>query len=481
MLASLGRLALLSVSRKAAQTFYRGLSAVERRQDTLLDRLISDLSGTEYGRTFNITPGDSYRKFCKKLPIVTYNDLEPYIQQSEAGEPDVLTQQPIRFFEYTSGSSSAVKHIPYTPGLLQSFSTMFKIWAYDTLTHVYRPQTGKAFMLISPGLEGTGDDRRFLSGPLQAILSPYLIIPKFTATSTPLNAIASCLLSARDLEVISVWSPSLLCNLMDHMEITSSAKTSVAWPKLKFISCWTSGPSALFAEKLHTLFPDVTIQGKGLLATEAPITIPIHSANGFVPLIDEVFLEFEDHGGTMFRLHELSKDETYSIILSQKGGLYRCRIGDLVHVNGFYQSAPLLNFVGREGNVSDLVGEKLDEAFVIRVLEPLIKDYFVCVPSLSNSVGQYSVLVSRHPYVSVDEALCSSYHYLRARELGQLNRACVHQIPFLPQLVQDYYLSNGMRAGDFKPPRLIADLDEAKDFWQFVEHATSHTTAHQAE
>lgn len=40
-------------------------------------------------------------------------------------------------------------------------------------------------------------------------------------------------------------------------------------------------------------FPNVFVQGKGLLATEAPMTIPLIEANGYVPVLDEVFLNLK--------------------------------------------------------------------------------------------------------------------------------------------------------------------------------------------
>src|SRR5207253_1141539 len=56
------------------------------------------------------------------------------------------------------------------------------------------------------------------------------------------------------------------------------------WPALKLLSCWTDGSSGLFVDSLSRRFPGVLLQGKGLLATEAPITIPLIYAPAPVPL-----------------------------------------------------------------------------------------------------------------------------------------------------------------------------------------------------
>ena len=112
------------------------------------------------------------------------------------------------------------------------------------------------------------------------------------------------------------------------------------------------------------------VQGKGLLATEAPMTIPLIKAQGCVPVLNEVFFEFE-HQGNIYHLHELELGKVYSIIISQKGGLYRYRIGDRVRVTHYYLKTPCLEFLGRTETTSDLVGEKLHEDFVQDTLNQL--------------------------------------------------------------------------------------------------------------
>src|SRR5260370_15408804 len=70
------------------------------------------------------------------------------------------------------------------------------------------------------------------------------------------------------------------------------------WPLLDTISCWTSASAAPFARRLQSLFPGVQIPGKGLLATEGVITIPLsdHSypalaaESGYYEFIDDAWI-----------------------------------------------------------------------------------------------------------------------------------------------------------------------------------------------
>ena len=63
------------------------------------------------------------------------------------------------------------------------------------------------------------------------------------------------------------------------------------------------------------------------------------------------------------RAHELRTGESYTVIVTTGGGLWRYRLGDLVEVDGFIGATRSLRFLGRGASVSDLCGEKLAETF----------------------------------------------------------------------------------------------------------------------
>lgn len=179
---------------------------------------------------------------------------------------------------------------------------------------------------------------------------------------------------------------------------------------------------------LQQHFPHTLIQGKGLLATEAPMTVTLLGANGCVPMLTEVFFEFEDEAGNIHLVHELELGHTYSVIISQKGGLYRYRMGDRIKPTHYYQATPCLRFLGRHHSTSDMVGEKLTLAFVSQTLTQLDlpDNAFKClVPCLSPS-PHYSLLIDHispcktHTAQGLDQLLCQSFHYRQARLLGQL-------------------------------------------------------------
>ena len=68
------------------------------------------------------------------------------------------------------------------------------------------------------------------------------------------------------------------------------------------------------------------------------------------------------------RAHELRTGESYTVIVTTGGGLWRYRLGDLVEVDGFIGATRSLRFLGRGASVSDLCGEKLAETFATHAI-----------------------------------------------------------------------------------------------------------------
>src|SRR6185369_1456475 len=99
-----------------------------------------------------------------------------------------------------------------------------------------------------------------------------------------------------------------------------------------------------------------SIQSKGLLATEAFVSIPWEAQHPVAVMSH--FFEFASANGEILLAHELRHGETYSVIVTTAGGLWRYRLGDLVEVDGLAAATPSLRFLGRGTSVTDLCGEK---------------------------------------------------------------------------------------------------------------------------
>ena len=76
----------------------------------------------------------------------------------------------------------------------------------------------------------------------------------------------------------------------------------------------------------------------------------------------------------MLEAHELEEGRDYFILLTTSGGLYRYDIHDVVRCVGFQGQAPLLEFLNKGKNFSNLTGEKLSEHQVIRAVEKSFRE-----------------------------------------------------------------------------------------------------------
>ncbi|MBF2065179.1 MAG: GH3 auxin-responsive promoter family protein [Calothrix sp. C42_A2020_038] len=471
----------------AAIKFYHTLKNPEVTQRNLQIELFQCLVKTEYGKYLGIESLDNWRH----IPIVEYQDIETWITKQRESQKSLLTPEKVIFYEKTSGTRSAAKLIPYTQSLRRSFNHMFCVWAHDLIVNGPKFSTGKIYFCISPQFQEPTkntiltleDDSEYLDGWLRVVLSPFLISPPGIQCARDADEfkhkLSQALLVAENLEIISIWSPSFLKVILDHIkshhqqlafELQSEISAerykllletpvySQLWRQLKLISCWDSANAADSAQMLQKLFPGVLVQGKGLLATEAPMTIPLIGARGCVPMLDEVFFEFEDEKGEIHLVHELQQGTVYEIIISQKGGLYRYRMKDRVHVTHFYKATPCLEFIGRTQEISDLVGEKLHSEFVRQVLDnlPLAETSFKTFIPTNFPKARYILLLdtantdTNELAEKLDALLQQSPQYRHARLLGQLAPAEIIVNSRAAEILSLYKTREGKKWGDLK-------------------------------
>jgi len=311
---SLSKRFLLKFFRLYASRSYtrleRSLKKPQRSQMNTLQEILSHAN----------SPIQTYADF-RCLPLVTYDDLEAEILSAKNNDGPYLSGEKPFNYEPTSGSSGVKKLIPYTRPLIQSFTQMFLCWAYDLLQYGPKLKGGRLYFSVSPHFyeqeTGLEDDSDYLSG-LTGLAFQYfaLLPPQIKKLKNPddfFQVLCLYLLAANDLEVISVWSPSFLLSLLDYLnshalelselgaigtitcqgicfnfgsidprkiEILANANfsnkfslsTSVLFPDLKIISCWGAHNASAGFHQLESLFPNILVQEKGLLATEAPIT-----------------------------------------------------------------------------------------------------------------------------------------------------------------------------------------------------------------
>lgn len=471
-------------------------------QAALLDWLLRANASSAYGRKYGFSRLRNAREFQNAVPIVDYDELRPWIERIKAGEQAVLTEEPVLMLEKTSGSSTAAKYVPYTFSLRREFQHAVGAWIFDLYAHNPALAYGTAYWAITPlgrepeitvgGLRvGFENDTEYLGAAERFLLREILAVPEEVARirelDTALYVTLRFLLQSASLRFISVWAPSFLTILIEHLQsnaerlladlydgalrppeklpdaLASLLKSKLraepararaldrarqengvlrardVWPSLRVISCWTDAASRTAVPAMRELFPGVLIQGKGLLATEGVVSLPLVKHGACMAAVSSHFYEFiEQPGATPRLLHELETNYEYSVLLTTGGGFYRYRLGDCVRVTGFAGRAPLLEFLGKEDGVSDFCGEKLSPAFVGSVLEELSieraysSDFAMLAPSQQENLRYVLFLQGKNSEtdlaVQLDKKLTQNPHYAYCRRLGQLAAPRIFQI-----------------------------------------------------
>ncbi len=89
-------------------------------QNEVLSTLIYKAKDTEYGKKYGFQDITSYQDFKNQVPLVSYEDFEPYITRSRMGEKDIIWPGMIQWFAKSSGTTNAKsKFIPITNDSLE--------------------------------------------------------------------------------------------------------------------------------------------------------------------------------------------------------------------------------------------------------------------------------------------------------------------------------------------------------------------------
>jgi hypothetical protein len=497
--------------------FRRALQQPEIAQHKLLQTYLAGNAQTAFGQANDFHSIRNYEDFKKRVPLMDHEDLEPWIERIRRGEANVLTREPMTCLVPTSGSTGARKLIPFTASLQREFNAAIGPWLIDLLRQSPGIIGGPAYWSVTPVMGNAGSedsavpigfdaDTAYLGGTRQQLASNVMAVPDELRLVKDMEVFRYvtllCLLRQRELRLISVWHPSFLTLLLDalstkwqelltdirsgqckhadrlspvvlpalklrplpqradELRCADPQKPETLWPHVKLISCWGNGPAGFAAAGLKELFPNVILQPKGLLATEAFVTIPVA---GLQPVaVRSHFFEFVDDAGAVHRVHELRAGQTYEVVVTTAGGLWRYRLRDSVRVTGFIGQTPALKFLGRNGNVSDLFGEKLSEAFVTETIRQTLAlldaplNFVLLAPDKDASGCHYTLYMEGKPLghlaESLDRALRRNPHYAYCRDLGQLRPVRLFAIAeFGYETYAKRQTTQGARLGEIKP------------------------------
>jgi len=448
--------------------FRTALCDIRAAQKCLLLDIVRHNADTVFGRMHHFSDVASVDDFRNAVPVRTYDDHRQWIEAIAGGANKVLTADPVIACEETGGTASGAKLIPYTTQSLRAFRAAVLPSLFDLVRRRPRIANGKIYAAISPAIRAPRrtpgripiglSDAAYLGEDLISAFACLLAVPATIGQTTDVTQWRQNTLrhleACPDLSFVSVWSPTFWLELVGGVGPDEIRRL---WPNLDTISCWTDGASAAFLPQLRTIFAGVHIEAKGLLSTESAMTTAYGEDQGCVPAINSAFLEFADEQGGVHLAHEVAAGSTYRVIVTTPGGLYRYDTQDIVRCVSHDSGIPRLVFLGRAGLVSDMVGEKLEEAFVASALAHLpVAARLVARETPSPHYELWLDIESRSQAEDwsdqVEVALRRNPQYAYARRIGQLSALA----PMCKPGFWSTFDRPGRRLGDIKPSVLEA-------------------------
>lgn len=504
MLTQLAHWIVLQSSKASARKFTQQSGQLEQVQRQKLSDLLLKVQNK------NLT----YEQFCQQYPITRYADWRDKIELSRSLGTNKLGKNPILRFQPTSGSSEALKFIPYTDIFLKELDHAIGFWLNNLYTSHPGLKNSSHYWSISWLPESQrkvlnnanlNDDSALLSLSKRLMSRFTQAVPNEVAyaqtASAAMFASAVYLVADANLGMMSVWSPTFALQILEiiennqkaivevltlgewnqtglaHLNAPKSKKRAVfldnidfsqsdawkkLWPKLCLISSWDTASAAQWALKLREKMPYVAFEGKGLWATEGVVTIPYK--NYFPLMYQSHFYEFlKQDGQTVLASWQLKKGDIVSPIISTGSGLMRYIIDDEIEVTDFVDQIPCFKFLGRKMTV-DLVGEKIDHFTALNIIDQFKDvDYrplsLIGIESDQSKKPHYILLSdgdhSKQPTADqLEKLLKKNFHYELARDLGQLDSAEVVHVDDAWNHYKCLAMHNGMIEGNIKPEPL---------------------------
>ena len=350
----------------------------EEVQEEVLLQLLEFAEDTEVGKKYEFDSIESYNTFKERLPIVSYEEIEPIIERTRKGEQNLFWPTKVKLFAKSSGTTNAKsKFIPVSSEALEDChykSSKDLLCLYLNNNENSQLFTGKSLRL--GGSKELYEDNGSFFGDLSAILIDNM--PLWAEySSTPSNKVS----------LMSEWESKLMAIIHESVQenVTSLAGVPSWMLVLMNKVLEETGKENLFQvwENLEVYFHGgvnfnpYKEQYKKILPNDNFRYYEIYNASeGFFAIQDRnneedlllmldygIFYEFipMDVYGTIEQeaipLWEIEVGKNYAIIITTNSGLWRYKIGDTVR---FTSKSPYrIKVTGRTKHHINVFGEEL--------------------------------------------------------------------------------------------------------------------------
>ncbi|XP_044152580.1 GH3 domain-containing protein [Bufo gargarizans] len=150
------------------------------------------------------------------------------------------------------------------------------------------------------------------------------------------------------------------------------------WPKLQVILAVESGGSDLDRQILQdSACQGIPLYSPTYCAAEGLCGVnlwPMEEIPQYVLCPRSVFFEFipvdmsEQEQPSTLCIQDVSADKAYELVITNRDGLYRYRLGDVLQVTGFNNQSPIVKFLYRKSQTLNVRGERISECSFYKTL-----------------------------------------------------------------------------------------------------------------
>jgi len=346
--------ALLYATQQRKNLFIKKTHNALISQEQFLINLLYFHKDTELGKEYLLNDITTIEEFQRRIPIWEYSSYEPYIQRMAQGEKNILTPDPVVYFNTTSGSTGKQKLIPVTQHFQSTLrrANLTSIGFLDTALRSRSLQFGKLLVTntanitgrtisgIAYGPGGTGVMRMNKMLYQQLFAHPYTLLEVSDSMSRhylcllfalrdasmrgiianfPMLVLRTCQYLERyaedliqDLEFgeIASWlklepeirnalekqffaAPSRAAQLNSILKTNGKLTPKLAWSNLSFIATARGGTSNFYFERFPDYLEDTPVFGAVYASAEG--TFSIYSdlnTDGSILALESGFFEF---------------------------------------------------------------------------------------------------------------------------------------------------------------------------------------------
>jgi hypothetical protein len=347
-------------------------------QEEILFGLLRSAENTVLGKKYDYQSIKNYETFNERIPVSTYEELEPYIEQTRQGAQNIFWNSNIKYFAKSSGTTNAKsKFIPVSSEALDNNhykASKDLLCLYLNNNEDSQLFTGKSLRL--GGSKELYENNNTIFGDLSAILIDNMPMwAEFSSTPCNKTSLMSdwetklpAIIKESSLENVTSIAgvPSWMMVLLNKtLEENNKSNILEIWPNLEvyFHGGVSFDP---YKEQYKKLFPKEDFKYYEIYnASEGFIALQDRNdSNELLLMLDYgIFYEFipMDTFGKddqkVIPLSEVELGKNYALVITTNSGLWRYLIGDTIR---FTSLSPFrIKVTGRTKHHINVFGEEL--------------------------------------------------------------------------------------------------------------------------